>query len=117
MKIVSIKSRQDFVKIKNKADDTIKTEFFILLNKKTDEKYTNTDVEFIRCGYLISRKFNKKAVVRNKTKRIFKNIFQQLNKEISFEKHRDYIVIPKTSILNAKFSAVKEQVKEFILIK
>ena len=114
MNIISIKSRQDFVKIKNKADNTTKTDFFILLTKKTDERYIN-ELEFIRSGYLISRKFNKKAVVRNKTKRIFKNIFQQLNKELAFEKHIDYILIPKTSILTAKFADIKEELKKYIL--
>jgi len=85
MHLLTIRSRQDFLRTQKNAAKTVHTKNIIILKKKSPEKYlevTNEKraEEFIRLGLVVSKKIDKKAVTRNKVKRRFREAFKKLVK-------------------------------------
>ena len=117
MKLLTVKSRQDFLKIQN--DYKIKyysNNFLILLlesNTKSINQQTiiNLNNEYIRLGITATKKIDKRAVVRNTIKRKVREIFRTLVKNNTdlFVNNCDYEVITRKSILDISFTELQNE--------
>ncbi|MBM3708973.1 MAG: ribonuclease P protein component [Actinobacteria bacterium] len=67
--------------------------------------------DIVRLGYIVSKKIGR-AVIRNRLKRVIKEIFRSFNKKN--KKSLDLIVIAKKPISNLAFHALKEQIQSCI---
>lgn len=108
MKILSVRSRQDFLSIQKNNENSYATKNIVFLQKRTLEKYTKISSkqrceEFVRLGLSVSKKISKKAVVRNRVKRLLREAFRivEANK---FYKHNDYVIIARVAILESNVS-------------
>ncbi len=72
--------------------------YMVLLYKENDLKYP-------RLGVIASKKVSKKAVERNRAKRLLREVFR-LNKFLM--KKGDYILIAKKNILSANYKEIEE---------
>jgi len=67
--------------------------------------FAESEVEFPRAGFIASKKISKKAVIRNRAKRLMREVFR-------LNKHRlkpvDIIFIARKGIVGKKFKEVEE---------
>lgn len=118
MKILTVKRRADFIDIQNNYDKKITTKDLVLLCKKTAEKYTKVTekrrlTEFIRIGLTVTKKIDKRAVIRNRIKRLLREINRNLmkNYENLYVKHYDYEFIAKKTIVDCNYNDLLEEIK------
>lgn len=116
MKLIKIKKRLDFVDIQKNFDTKIYSKNFIFLIKQTDEKYINknTNVEICRFAPVATKKINKRAAVRNRIKRIIRDIIQKLfkyNNEL-FLKNNDYEIIARNEFSDIKYTSLYKEIEE-----
>ena len=117
MKLLTVKNRQDFLRIQN--DYKIKyysNNFLILLlesNTKNIKQQTinNINNNYIRLGAVATKKIDKRAVVRNVIKRRIREIFRILIKNNAdlFINNCDYEVISRKSILDISFAELQNE--------
>ena len=117
MKLLTVKNRQDFLRIQN--DYKIKyysNNFLILLlesNTKNIKQQTinNINNNYIRLGAVATKKIDKRAVVRNTIKRRIREIFRILIKNNAdlFINNCDYEVISRKSILDISFAELQNE--------
>lgn len=117
MKLLTVKNRQDFLRIQN--DYKIKyysNNFLILLlesNTKNIKQQTinNINNNYIRLGAVATKKIDKRAVVRNAIKRRIREIFRILIKNNAdlFINNCDYEVISRKSILDISFAELQNE--------
>ena len=117
MKLLTVKNRQDFLRIQN--DYKIKyysNNFLILLlesNTKNIKQQTinNINNNYIRLGAVATKKIDKRAVVRNAIKRRIREIFRILVKNNTdlFINNCDYEVISRKSILDISFAELQNE--------
>ena len=111
---ISIKKRVEFLAIsKNSLRFHSKTS--LIIASKTLEKYllnphTKKIDDFCRFGLTVSKKIGN-AVVRNKTKRRYRQAFLQLYKEHFACNHFDYSIIAKKEISNCSFENIYDDLK------
>ena len=67
--------------------------------------YSPNDLSYSRVGVIASKKVSKRAVDRNRAKRLLKEVFR-LNKDLI--KKGDYILIGKKDILNINLKELQE---------
>ena len=96
--MIIIKSRRDFVDIQNNYDKKYHSDILLILIKKN---------VFTRFGYIVSKKVDKRAVVRNKIKRILREIFRMAIKD-NIVLNNDYEIIAKKDIVNKSFWEIKD---------
>ncbi len=118
MKILTIKKRADFINIQNNYEKKIITDNLIVLCKKTDEKYTKITkkrklTEFIRIGLTVTKRIDKRAVVRNRIKRLLREINKNLIKNFKdlYINHIDYEFISKKSIIDCNYIKLFKEVE------
>ena len=117
MKLLTVKNRQDFLRIQN--DYKIKyysNNFLILLlesNTKNIKQQTinNINNNYIRLGAVATKIIDKRAVVRNVIKRRIREIFRILIKNNAdlFINNCDYEVISRKSILDISFAELQNE--------
>lgn len=105
MKIFTIKSRQDFLKIQKECKNCLTGRTILLLNRKTDARHIikNTNItEFCRFGFTVSKKISKLAVDRNRIKRVLRAVVQMIekNNQQDLINLLDYELIVRKEILN-----------------
>lgn len=77
-----------------------------LLTVYCGKKKTN-DPQQTKIGFVVSKKFHKRAVKRNKIKRLIRESCRLLLKEDKFpQKHLSLIFLPKDAALTADFNTV-----------
>ena len=110
MHIFTIKSRLEFLDIQNTCVKSLKTSKVILLYKKvTDKEIEESKIkEFSKFGVCVTKKIDKRAVVRNRIKRLLRESFKKILNE-----NNDYIlnnykyeVIAKKEIIESKFTDI-----------
>ncbi len=95
-------SRKDFL-ICAKSPNLLFSPLFSL-------KYKSNSLEFSRWSVVVSKKFSKKAVVRNKIKR---RIYEALAKHLSMYKV-DGIIYPKPAVLNLDYEKVVFEIDSLV---
>ncbi|MDD3236572.1 MAG: ribonuclease P protein component [Candidatus Gastranaerophilales bacterium] len=88
-----------------KQKNVIANNFFVAYLGR-EKKDTSLPTRF---GFVVSKKFHKRAVKRNRIKRLMREavrLFLKKDGAKSFEKYQSLIIIPKQRALNPKFSDV-----------
>lgn len=121
MKILTIKRRADFVDLQNNFEKKIVGGSVIILIKPTKEKYIkvtakNRAKDFVRIGLNITKKVDKRAVVRNRIKRFLREINRNLMKNYNdlYLKYYDYEFIAKKNILNYSYNSLFKEIKNLL---
>ena len=104
--MITIRSSKDIKKILN-SGSVIKKSNFILIYRKNNS-------EFPRFAFIASKKFSKRAVDRNRAKRLLREaVRKRIDKLSKF--HYDFIFIAKKNILNKKLQDVLKEIDDIIL--
>ena len=100
-KIVALSKNEEFKKLlqKKKVSNKYVTIYFGILNKKNNKKFNISFVTKKKLG---------NAVKRNKIKRRLRNIMNDTIKDISIKLDYSYLVIAKSTMLNNKYTNIKE---------
>ena len=100
-KIVALSKNQDFKNLlkERKISNKYLTIFFGKLLNKNNKK--------LNISFVAKKKLGN-AVNRNKIKRRLRNIMNEAVKEISLNFNYSYLVIAKTTMLNNKYTIIKE---------
>ena len=100
-KITSLSKNEDFKSILGgkKLSNKYLTIFFRKLSDKDNKK--------LNISFVVKKKIGN-AVNRNKIKRRLKNIINEVAKKISLNFNYSYLVIAKTTMLNNKYTIIKE---------
>ncbi|MEI8068008.1 MAG: ribonuclease P protein component [Candidatus Shapirobacteria bacterium] len=102
-KINRLKKIKDFTEVKNKGE-IYHSPFFSLLILKSDNK----DSQF---GFVISKKISKRAVDRNKIKRV---LAESVKVNLDKFKNIKAVFLVKRLILGKKFEEVDREIKKII---
>ena len=100
-KIVALSKNQDFKNLlkERKISNKYLTIYFGKLSDKNNKK--------LNISFVVKKKLGN-AVNRNKIKRRLRNIINELVKKISLNLNYSYLVIAKTTMLNNKYTIIKE---------
>ena len=110
-KILSLSKNKDFKSILTgkKVSNKYLSIFFKELSDKSNKK--------LNISFVVKKKIGN-AVIRNKIKRILRNIMNQITKTSKVKFEYSYLIIVKQSINNAKFIDIKNTlIKEYNKIK
>lgn len=102
MKFISLRNQKEFDFV-NKSGIKINSRFFIIIfSDKVPIKAVTDQALF--AGFKVSKRFSKKAVVRNKTKRRIRHMIHLSIAQYATELTRkSIIIIPKISFMKALF--------------
>lgn len=117
MKLLTVKSRQDFLRIQNSFKIKYYNNNFLILllesNIKNIKQQTINTINnnYIRLGITVTKKIDKRAVIRNTIKRKVREIFRILIKNNTdlFVNNCDYEVITRKSILDISFAELQNE--------
>ena len=100
-KIVALSKNQDFKNLlkERKISNKYLTIYFGKLSNKDNKK--------LNISFVAKKKLGN-AVNRNKIKRRLRNIMNEAVKEISLNLNYSYLVIAKITVLNNKYTIIKE---------
>ena len=100
-KIVALSKNQDFKNLlkERKISNKYLTIYFGKLSDKNNKK--------LNISFVVKKKLGN-AVNRNKIKRILRNIMNEVVKKISLNYNYSYLVIAKATMLNNKYTIIKE---------
>ena len=99
-----IRSKKEFIEIKNEGR-ILYSPFFGFLNYKKDD-------DLKKFGFIISKKISKKAVDRNRIRRLLSTVVQKNLKK--FEKGVRIVFLTKKEILGKKIEEIEREVEKFI---
>jgi ribonuclease P protein component len=99
-----IKSRREFVEIKNEGKLLYSPFFGFLVHKENDKQK--------KFGFIVSKKISKRAVDRNKIRRILSEVIRK-NLE-KFEDGIRVIFLTKKEILGKKMKEIEKEVEKFV---
>ncbi|WP_036737472.1 ribonuclease P protein component [Persephonella sp. IF05-L8] len=92
------------IKLVLKHGQSFKTPHLIVI-------YRRNNLGFPRFAFIISRRFSKKAVVRNRVKRIIKEAIR-LSNELLENLSYDIVLIPKKDIYTKKMTDILQDIQE-----
>jgi len=100
-KIVALSKNQDFKNLlkERKISNKYLTIYFGKLSNKDNKK--------LNISFVVKKKLGN-AVIRNKIKRRLRNIMNETVKKVSLNFNYSYLVIAKTTMLNNKYTIIKE---------
>ena len=100
-KIVALSKNQDFKNLlkERKISNKYLTIYFGELSDKNNKK--------LNISFVVKKKLGN-AVNRNKIKRRLRNMTNEIVKKISLNFNYSYLVIAKTTMLNNKYTIIKE---------
>ena len=100
-KIVALSKNQDFKNLlkERKISNKYLTIYFGKLSDKNNKK--------LNISFVVKKKIGN-AVNRNKIKRRLRNIMNEVVKKISLNFNYSYLVIAKATMLNNKYTIIKE---------
>ena len=105
-----IKSRRDFVFIQHNYDKKLQNKSILLLIKENNKNIT-------RCGYVVTKKIDKRAVIRNKIKRVLREIMRSAFKDKILKNNCDYELIAKIGCLNTSFYEMKNEIYNLLRVQ
>ena len=100
-KIVALSRNEDFKNLlkERKISNKYLTMYFGKLLDKNNKK--------LNISFVVKKKIGN-AVIRNKIKRRLRNIINEVVKKISLNFNYSYLVIAKITVLNNKYTIIKE---------
>ncbi len=110
-KILALSKNKEFKELldKNKLSNNYIVIFFGVLKDKNDKR--------LNISFVAKKKLGN-AVKRNKIKRRLRNIMNEAVKKISIKFNYSYLIIAKSTMLNAEYTKIKETIfKSFEKIK
>ncbi|MDR2778456.1 MAG: ribonuclease P protein component [Rickettsiales bacterium] len=100
MKIVAIRSRRDFLRVQNRPDVKVRNRSMILLGKtanpgKSEAGGSVDHRTSVRFGFVITKKIDRRATVRNKLRRRIRAILEtiSLNNCNLYSNYVDYVIV------------------------
>ena len=104
MHIVSLKNQKEFNYV-NKIGTKLHGSFFIIIVSSSLPRSVSSENSTLAFGMKVSRKFSKKANIRNKSKRRIRHLVRLLTKEpmVNVE-NRSIIIIPKMGFDKSDFA-------------
>jgi ribonuclease P protein component len=119
VKIIAIRSRKDFLRVQREAGLTVKNRNMVIMCKNTDRKYIKVAVkgrptEFARIGLVVTKRIDKRAVVRNRIKRRIRAISHIIlaNHCNLYINHVDYVIVLRRNISDVSYSELLQNVKK-----
>ena len=114
MNIISIKKSREFKIILSKGKKYHSKSLIIIRNKTPDEYHFNkssgyNSKEFARIGIIASKAVGN-SVIRNRCKRIIRQVFTNQDILKYFDLHNDYVIIAKKQINNIKFHEISRDI-------
>ncbi len=100
-----LKKKKDFERIFNQGK-SFKHDCLVL-------RILENDLGYNRFGFVVSKKVSKKAVVRNRIKRMLREIVRQ--GDVKIKEGFDIVVIALIGIENKKFQEIKKEFLNLIL--
>jgi ribonuclease P protein component len=82
----------------------------LLKSESFDLKYGVNNLEFPRFGFVIPKKLDKRAVVRNSIKRKLSKIIEEIFDRI--KGGRDFVFYPKSEILKIELGVLKSELEK-----
>ena len=115
MSVFSLKNQKEFDFV-NKHGSKKHGPYFIIIISQNISSLECPAENTTFLGLKISRKFSKKAVVRNKAKRRIKHLVNTLIQDPTVDINmKALIVIPKIGLEKAKFSILQDDFKKTVL--
>ena len=114
MSVFSLKNQKEFDFVNKHGSKKHGSCFIIVLSSNISSLHPPSDnTTFL--GLKVSRKYSKKAVIRNKARRRIKHILQNLVQDPSINlKQKAFIVIPKIGLDKADFLNLKKDFKKVV---
>jgi ribonuclease P protein component len=114
MAVHSLKNQKEFDLV-NKHGIKLHSPYFIIIYAKDFLSIQTTDTNPTFLGLKVGRKFSKKAVIRNKVKRITRHLIRNLvNNQKSDTNNTAFIIIPKQLFLSTNFSKLTDNLQQTI---
>lgn len=98
-----LRKKKDFDKIW-KEGESFREDFIILKIKKAETSES-------RCGFIVSQKVSKKAVIRNKVKRRFREVVKEMIKTMD---KADVLLIALPESKNKEFKVIKKTIEKLL---
>jgi ribonuclease P protein component len=116
MKIHTIKSRSDFLRVQNMPELRTTTHNLVLVCRKMREELCQPSAPLVRFGFVITKKISKKAVVRNRLRRQLKAILQKvLVSSCNLRKnYLDCLLIARKNILDDSYTDLFQEVEGLV---
>lgn len=111
MKIETIKKRSRFLEI-SKDNFSYYSKNVVVLAAKSKDINSSNEVAFCRVGYTVTKKIGN-AVIRNKCRRRFREIFRSVAPNLA-QNNFEYVILARKEILNSDFKKIKSDI-EFCL--
>jgi len=103
-KEIRLKLRRDFKKVYTYGSSVANRELVIYLKD-------NPKIETFRFGISVSKKIGN-AVVRNRVKRLLKEVLRSLIEEIDLKKHKDIVIIARKPTANMSYFQFDKSVRD-----
>lgn len=104
MKILSLKNQKQFDFVNKSGAKKHSARFIVIYTTKIPEFFLD-NISFVAFGMKVSRKYSKKAVIRNKVKRRIRHVMYLLSNDDSVNMlNKSIIVIPKNGFDKANFA-------------
>ena len=115
MTILSLKNQKEFNLVNKHGSKKHGSCFIIILSKNTSSLHPlNKDKIFL--GLKISKKFSKKAVIRNKARRRIKHLINLMARDSELNlTGKALIIIPKFGLEKENFSCLEKDLKKTLL--
>jgi ribonuclease P protein component len=106
--VVSLKNQKEFDFVNKHGLKKHGNSFIVIISSNLSSlPHLSDNITFL--GLKVSRKFSKKAVIRNKAKRRIKHLVHSLSQDPSIDINKKaLIVIPKIGLDNIDFSSLKK---------
>ncbi|MDR1494471.1 MAG: ribonuclease P protein component [Rickettsiales bacterium] len=121
MKILTIKARRDFLRVQRGAELSVKNSKMLILCSRTEEKYTRITEhqhlkEFVRIGFVITKKLDRRAVTRNRLRRRIKTVTNiiLINHCNLYANHIDYIIILRRDAIDSSYLELLQSFKKLL---
>ncbi len=112
MNIISLKNQKQFDFV-NKSGTKKHSARFILIYTNKIPDFIIDQNSFLGFGMKVSRKYSKKAVIRNKVKRRIRHIMSLLSNDTSIDiKNKSLIIIPKNGFDKTNFANLYDDFKK-----
>lgn len=111
--IISLKNQKQFDFVNKYGKKNHSTNFIVISTNSVPE-FLAEDLPYLSFGMKVSRRFSKKAVIRNKVKRRIRHLIRLLAHDETLNiLNKSLIIIPKNGFHIAEFAQLYNEFKKF----